>query len=230
MNGCILINKTNLINNLSQIKRLSPDSKVMSMIKSDAYGHGIIEVAKVLDDSHAFAVATIQEAKYLRNNNITKEIVCLQGFSNASEYLYCSENNIRPVIHDLSQIYIIEETLLENKIKIWIKIDTGMNRLGFHNHDFYEVLNKCKEIEVKLGRNKSVKNSPRTCDIDIIDYNKRKITNGIILPHPRIQSRNFVLLPLFEINKDWIHPISKHSIKRLIFSLPNRDIRSIKQI
>ena len=81
MNGCILINKTNLINNLSQIKRLSPDSKVMSMIKSDAYGHGIIEVAKVLDDSDAFAVATIQEAKYLRNNNITKEIVCLQGLS-----------------------------------------------------------------------------------------------------------------------------------------------------
>ena len=154
MNGCILINKTNLINNLSQIKRLSPDSKVMSMIKSDAYGHGIIEVAKVLDDSDAFAVATIQEAKYLRNNNITKEIVCLQGFSNASEYLYCSENNIRPVIHDLSQIYIIEETLLENKIKIWIKIDTGMNRLGFHNHDFHEVLNKCKEnkkIENPIG-------------------------------------------------------------------------------
>ena len=84
--------------------------------------------------------------------------------------------------------------------------------------------------EVKLGRNKSVKNSPRTCDIDIIDYNKRKITSEIILPHPRIQSRNFVLLPLFEINKDWIHPISKHSIKRLILSLPNRDIRSIKQI
>ena len=94
----------------------------------------------------------------------------------------------------------------------------------------HKLLNKCKEIEVKLGRNKSVKNSPRTCDIDIIDYNKRKITNGIILPHPRIQSRNFVLLPLFEINKDWIHPISKHSIKRLILSLSNRDIRSIKQI
>ena len=80
----------------------------------------------------------------------------------------------------------------------------------------HKLLNRCKEIEVKLGRTKSVKNSPRTCDIDIIDYNKRKITSGIILPHPRIQSRNFVLLPLFEINKDWIHPISKHSIKRLI--------------
>ena len=93
-----------------------------------------------------------------------------------------------------------------------------------------KLLKKCKEIEVKLGRKKSVKNSPRTCDIDIIDYNKRKITREIILPHPRVQSRNFVLLPLFEINKDWIHPISKHSIKRLILSLSNRDIRSIKQI
>ena len=63
-----------------------------------------------------FAIS-LEEARYLRNNNITKEIVCLQGFSNANEYLYCSENNIRPVIHDLSQINIIEETLLENNIK-----------------------------------------------------------------------------------------------------------------
>ena len=93
-----------------------------------------------------------------------------------------------------------------------------------------KLLKKCKEIEVKLGRKKSVKNSPRTCDIDIIDYNKRKITSEIILPHPRVQSRNFVLLPLFEINKDWFHPVLKNHIKRLILSLPNRDIRSIKQI
>ena len=67
-----------------------------------------------------------------------------------------------------------------------------------------KLLKKCKEIEVKLGRKKSVKNSPRTCDIDIIDYNKRKITSEIILPHPRVQSRNFVfsilsfLFPKFE--------------------------------
>ena len=93
-----------------------------------------------------------------------------------------------------------------------------------------ELIKKCKKIEKKLGRKKLPKNSPRECDIDIIDFKNKKTTGDLILPHPRMHSRNFVLLPLFEINKNWIHPISKQHIKYLIFSLPNRDIRSIKQI
>ena len=105
---------------------------------------------------------------------------------------------------------------------IVIKIATILNPL--------ELLIKCKEIEIKLGRKISPKNSPRTCEIDILDYNQKKIIKNIILPHPRICNRNFVLLPLFEINRDWIHPITKHHIKKLILSLSNRDITSIKQI
>ena len=93
-----------------------------------------------------------------------------------------------------------------------------------------KLLSICKEIEIDLGRKKMKKNSPRECDIDLIDYLNKKISGKIILPHPRMHLRNFVLLPLFELNKNWMHPISKQHIKYLIFSLPNRDIRSIKQI
>ncbi len=89
---------------------------------------------------------------------------------------------------------------------------------------------KCKEIEILLGRRKSLKNSPRTCDIDILDYKKWTLNRDIILPHPRMHLRSFVLLPLFEINKAWVHPILKKHIKKLILSLSNKDIRSIKQI
>ena len=93
-----------------------------------------------------------------------------------------------------------------------------------------ELLKECKKIEVNLGRKKAAKNSPRECDIDVIDYNKMVIEGKISLPHPRMISRNFVLLPLFEVNKNWTHPITKDHIKSLIISLPNRDITSIKQI
>ncbi len=93
-----------------------------------------------------------------------------------------------------------------------------------------ELLKICKEVEINLGRKKSPKNSPRECDIDILDYDNREAKNTIILPHPRMHVRNFVLIPLFEINKHWIHPISKQHIKKLILSLSNRDITSIKQI
>ena len=68
------------------------------------------------------------------------------------------------------------------------------------------------------------------CDIDILDFKRKKISREIILPHPRMHIRNFVLLPLFEINKDWKHPITKEHIKRLMLLLSNRDITTIKQI
>ncbi len=93
-----------------------------------------------------------------------------------------------------------------------------------------DLLKMCKKIETKLGRKKTFKNSPRECDIDIIDYSFEKSNSNILLPHPRMHTRNFVLLPLFEINKNWIHPITKLHIKKLILSLSKMDITSIKQI
>ena len=93
-----------------------------------------------------------------------------------------------------------------------------------------DLLKICKKIETKLGRKKAPKNSPRECDIDIIDFRNKKTNGDLILPHPRMDTRNFVLLPLFEINKDWKHPILKVNIRKLISSLSNSDIRSIKQI
>ena len=98
------------------------------------------------------------------------------------------------------------------------------------NLDATNLLNICKKIEKSLGRKKTSKNSPRECDIDILDYNKTNIIEKYInLPHPRMHKRNFVLIPLFEIDKNWIHPRSKQHIKSLILTLSNTDIRSIKQ-
>ena len=107
-------------------------------------------------------------------------------------------------------------------LNIVLEIETDFSPL--------ELINKCKEIEKKLGRKSLPKNSPRECDIDIIDFRNKKTIGDLILPHPRMHNRNFVLLPLFEINKDWKHPILKVNIKNLISSLSNSDIRSIKQI
>ena len=84
-----------------------------------------------------------------------------------------------------------------------------------------------------MGRVRSKKNSPRVCDIDIIDYHKKIVNEKnkrLILPHPRMDKRNFVLLPLFEIDKSWKHPKSKINIANLIKSLSIKDLRSIKQI
>ena len=107
-------------------------------------------------------------------------------------------------------------------LNIVIKISTNVSAKT--------LLKICNEIESSLGRKKTVKNAPRTCDIDILDYNNEVMTNGVNLPHPRIHKRNFVLFPLYEINKHWKHPIYKKDIKSMIYSLPKKEITSIKLI
>ena len=110
-------------------------------------------------------------------------------------------------------------------INIVVKIKTKLPPL--------ELLKICNLIEKKLGRKRSVKNAPRLCDIDIIDYDQKILNlkdDSLILPHPNMDKRNFVLFPLFELDKSWKHPKSKSNIVKLINSLPIKDLRSIKQI
>jgi len=94
---------------------------------------------------------------------------------------------------------------------------------------------KIKLIEKLIGRTKAPKNYPRVCDIDIIDFNGINIStkyknNEIIVPHKRMHTRNFVLIPLYEINKNWIHPIYKKNIVNLLANLSSLELRSINLI
>ena len=93
-----------------------------------------------------------------------------------------------------------------------------------------KLLNIFKSIEKKLGRKIKPKNSPRECDIDLIAYKNKVFKGDISIPHSRMHLRNFVLIPLYELNKNWFHPALNISIKNLIFSLSIKDIRSIKKV
>ena len=97
------------------------------------------------------------------------------------------------------------------------------------------LLKKIKEIEILIGRKLSFKNHPRICDIDIIDYDQKnlKINNdnqNLTIPHPKLHERNFVLLPLYEISKDWLHPKKNKKIFELLRDLDVNNLRSIKQL
>ena len=108
-------------------------------------------------------------------------------------------------------------------INLVLKIKTRLSAI--------ELLKICNIIEQKLGRVRSKKNDPRSCDIDIIDYDQKIIIeDNLIIPHPRMSKRAFVLLPLFEISKSWKHPKFNTKIVKLINSLSIKDLRSIKQL
>ena len=96
-----------------------------------------------------------------------------------------------------------------------------------------ELFLKIKKIEKKIGRTKAKKNHPRVCDIDIIDYNgeiiHRKLRNHkLITPHKRMHNRNFVLFPLYELSKDWVHPKLNKNIVILMLNLTSDQLLGIK--
>ena len=93
------------------------------------------------------------------------------------------------------------------------------------NYDKNEIalINEINLIEKKIGRNKSKKNDPRVCDIDIIDFNGLIVNkNNLKIPHPRCHLRNFVLYPILQIDPDWVHPIIKKNVKFLINNLDQK--------
>jgi len=83
-------------------------------------------------------------------------------------------------------------------------------------------------IETAFGRERARKNSPRTLDLDLIDYDGRQISNGVILPHPSAHLRDFVLAPLADIAPDWRHPVTGKSAASLLAGLPKREARPIQ--
>lgn len=84
------------------------------------------------------------------------------------------------------------------------------------------LLAELQAIEEAFGRLRGARNSPRSLDLDILDYDGRIEPGPPILPHPRMQDRAFVLVPLAEIVPDWRHPLSNHSAAELVADLPDR--------
>ncbi len=102
----------------------------MAICKANGYGHGLVEVAKTLTTADAFGVARIQEAYALRQGGINHPIVLLEGFFEEADLPKLVTDKIETVIHCEEQLIAIEESNLAAPLKVWLKIDTGMSRVG----------------------------------------------------------------------------------------------------
>ena len=146
-----------LKNNLEVIKTKAPESKVLAVLKANAYGHGLERIAKALcEDSgfkDAFGVARIDEALALRNAGIVNPIVLLEGFFSPEELAILSVNNLQTVVHNQEQLDAILAASLDKPLKVWLKVDTGMHRLGVNPDEFevfYQQLNTSNNVHPEL--------------------------------------------------------------------------------
>ncbi|MEG3766678.1 alanine racemase [Alteromonas sp. 14N.309.X.WAT.G.H12] len=140
-----------LIHNFDLLSAMTPEGQSMAVIKADAYGHGAINVARILRErSPYFAVAIVEEAIQLRDAGITAPIVVLEGPHQDYECAVAGEQNYILVVHQQQQLQWLASCPLEQRPTVWLKVDSGMHRLGF----------QCQEIPALLSRHGDLFNVP----------------------------------------------------------------------
>ncbi len=133
------ISQSALMHNLSVVKRYAPNTKIVSMVKANAYGHQFDLITPLLNNSDLLGVSELSEAVKLRQKTALP-ILLLSGVYSQDELRYASELNCQIVVHHHTQIALIDSA--EQAIDVWIKIDTGMNRLGLSAKEYQQCLVK----------------------------------------------------------------------------------------
>lgn len=121
-----------LKHNLSCVRSMVPDADVMAVIKSDGYGHGMAFAAQTLSDADEFAVTSLDDVMLVRGLGIDKPITVLSTQFDKAEAMQFRALNLRPVIYDQGQLEVLQQISdAARAFDVWLKIDTGMGRLGF---------------------------------------------------------------------------------------------------
>ncbi len=137
-----LLDPEALRHNLARARACAPQARVMAVVKADAYGHGLAWVASVLEkQADAFGVASLEEGLALRAAGVRRPVCLLEGFFESAELALIAEHDLETVVHNEEQLHALERAAqLERSLTVWLKIDTGMHRLGFAPEDFESVL------------------------------------------------------------------------------------------
>lgn len=202
------IRLSSLQHNLQRARAAAPHSKVMAVIKANAYGHGMARVAHALHDVDAFAVASIDEAIVLRDSAVHADIVLLEGMFSADELLFVQAYGVQLVVCSAGQVEWLEAAQVKKPIVVWLKVDTGMHRLGIEPAEFaalHQRLSDCEAVaEVRFMTHFACADepdNPATAQ-QIADFSQclgaaegqRSLANSAaILAHP-------------ESHADWVRP------------------------
>jgi alanine racemase len=125
------INLQALQHNFYRVQQAAPHSKIIAIIKANAYGHGLVRIAQALPAADAFGVACLDEAISLREAGFDQRILLLEGLFTAEDVGLINAYRLDVVIHHDSQLRLLEQGRLLRPLDVWLKLDTGMHRLGF---------------------------------------------------------------------------------------------------
>ncbi len=203
------INLSAIQHNLKVVRKHAPNSKVLAMLKANAYGHGTTEIATALADADAFGVARLSEAVALRAAGITKPIVLLEGFFEAEELHIIANLGLDTVLHSQSQIDQFLAASLPRSIRVWLKVDTGMNRLGLRPESFETNISALKNHPNVLGQ--PILMSHFGCADEVhhaLNQQQLALFSELEEGHEGESSfaNSAAILSLTQAHKDWVRP------------------------
>ncbi len=198
-----------LEHNLHAVRRFAPKSRVMAVIKANAYGHGLVAVAGALQAADSFAVARVDEGLTLRNSGIGKRIVLLEGVFDREQLDAAAAAGFELVVHTIEQIDLLRAARPGANFNIWLKLDSGMNRLGFKGADFDAALSALNALPgirspVNLFTHLACADSPElSATADQLERFERA-TNS--LQGERSIANSAGLLNFPQAQADWVRP------------------------
>ncbi len=204
------LNLEALRKNLAHARSLAPHAKVMCVVKANAYGHGALTIARVLAPlADALAVACIEEAIELRDGGIDAPILLLEGVFEASELEIAARQNFWVMIDNAQHLAWLEQAQLSSGVNCWLKVDTGMHRLGVEIADapeFYARLQQCKNRSGELvtcthfASADDLRSEQTTRQLALFN----SVTQN--LPGPRSAANSPGLMAWPESHFEWIRP------------------------
>jgi alanine racemase len=198
-----------LRHNLQVVRRWAPKSRVMAVIKANAYGHGLVNVARALDSADAFAVARVDEGLILREAGITTSTVLLEGVFDSEQLGAAAAAGFELVVHTQEQIELLRAAAPGHTFKVWLKFDSGMNRLGFKGAAFggaHAALSGLSAVQfpVNLFTHLSSADEPELSTT--AEQLERFAAATRSLPGERSIANSAGMLSFSEAQADWVRP------------------------
>jgi alanine racemase len=133
-----IVNIKALRSNLAVVRALCPSARLMAVVKANAYGHGLIEVAHAFADADGLAVARLTEAERLRKAGIENRLLLLATLLDESDVRWCSQHDVDVVVHDPRSAGLVAQLARTLPLRAWLKVDSGMRRAGLTVAEFEE--------------------------------------------------------------------------------------------
>lgn len=204
---CAYISRKALRHNLSVVRQLAPTSRVMAMVKANAYGHGLIDVADTLVQAgvDALAVARLLEGISLRQHGIRIPIILLSGILDTDELKLAHEHGLEIVIHHAHEIPLLLQSGL--KPPIWLKINTGMNRLGLSMEEAVTAYHSLQHEKLEIaGIMSHFAGSEESDALTLQQQTQRFETLTCDWPYPKSLANSAAIIQHPQTHLDWVRP------------------------